>query len=173
MYNHSVTKATMAVIVAAITFVSGVQFYQHRHYQLPIVAGPGVTKVINLSDYCESLRGSGADTKVFFLQGKEEGGKVLIMANTHSTEVDAILAALIFIENATVEKGTLIVIPQLNSSASSHRVTQVGVALPRWISGRIRMFTCIILTNSCCPFWMHETPTAPGPAVRMARSWSG
>lgn len=121
-------KTIYLAVVGALTALAAVQFYQHRHYQLPIVAGPGVTKVTNLSDYCESLRGTMADTKVFFLEGKEPGGKVLVMANTHATEIDAILAALIFIENAVVEKGTVIIIPQFNHSAS--RTTKPGDGYP-------------------------------------------
>ncbi|MCK6560077.1 succinylglutamate desuccinylase/aspartoacylase family protein [candidate division KSB1 bacterium] len=121
-------KTIYLAVVGALTALAAVQFHQHRHYQLPIVAGPGVTKVTNLSDYCESLRGTMADTKVFFLEGKEPGGKVLVMANTHATEIDAILAALIFIENAVVEKGTVIIIPQFNHSAS--RTTKPGDGYP-------------------------------------------
>jgi len=121
-------KTIYIAVVGTLTALAAVQFYQHRHYQLPILAGPGVTKVSRLSDYCESLRGTMADTKVFFLEGKEPGGKVLVMANTHATEIDAILAALIFIENAVVEKGTVIVIPQFNHSAS--RTTKPGDGYP-------------------------------------------
>jgi len=47
---------------------------------IPIVAGPGVTKIVKLSDYCEGLKGTFGDTNVFFLEGKEEGGKVLVIA---------------------------------------------------------------------------------------------
>ncbi len=121
-------KTIYIAVVGTLTALAAVQFYQHRHYQLPILAGPGVTKVTHLSDYCESLRGTMADTKVFFLEGKQPGGKVLVMANTHATEIDAILAALIFIENAVVEKGTVIVIPQFNHSAS--RTTKPGDGYP-------------------------------------------
>src|SRR5574341_229216 len=128
MSHNRITKAIFAVIIGAITIISGVQFYQHRHYQLPIIAGPGVTKVANLSDYCESLRGTMADTKVFFLEGKENGGKALLMASTHSHEIDAILSALIFIENAVVDRGTVIIIPQFNNSAS--RNTKPGDGYP-------------------------------------------
>lgn len=144
MSRNPKTKILFVVMIGAMTIIAGVQFYQHRHYQLPIVAGPGVTKVINLSDYCESIKGTLADTKVFFLEGKEAGGKVLLMANTHSNEIDAILAALIFIENAVVEKGTLIVIPQFNNSAS--RNTKPGDGYPlffeiptAWGSKKFRM----------------------------------
>jgi predicted deacylase len=128
MSRNRIIQALFAAIIGGMTAISAVQFYQHRHYELPIVAGPGVTKVINLSDYCESLKGTMADTKVFFLEGKEEGGKVLIMASTHSNEIDAILTALIFIENADVEKGTVMIIPQLNNSAS--RNTKPGDGYP-------------------------------------------
>lgn len=128
MSRNRITKAIFAVITGAMTVISGVQFYQHRYYEIPIVAGPGVTKVADLSDYCESLKGTMADTKVFFLEGKEAGGKVLIMANTHSNEIDAILTALIFIENAVVEKGTVMIIPQFNNSAS--RNTKPGDGYP-------------------------------------------
>jgi predicted deacylase len=124
-------KPVFLAIVGAMAIVAGVQFYQHRHYELPIVAGAGVTKVVNLSEYGEGLRGTMADTKVFFLEGREEGGKVLIMANTHSNETDAILAALIFIENAVVDKGTLIIIPQFNNSGS--RTTKPGDGYPLYL----------------------------------------
>lgn len=128
MSPNRITKATFAVMVGALTAMSGVQFYQQRYFEIPIVAGPGVTKVVNLSKYCESLQGTMADTKVFFLEGKETGGKALVMAGTHSNEIDAILTALIYIENAVVEQGTVIIIPQLNNSAS--RNTKPGDGYP-------------------------------------------
>jgi len=128
MSRTAIVKTLFALITGGITAVSGVQFYQHRHHQLPIVAGPGVTRVTDLSEYGAGLKGTMADTKVFFLEGKEPGGKALVMANTHANEPDGILAALIFIENAVVEKGTLLVIPQFNHSAS--RNTRPGDGYP-------------------------------------------
>lgn len=128
MAGNWTIKSIFITVIFAITIISSVQFYQHRHYQLPIVAGPGVTKVINLSDYCESLKGIMADTKVFFLEGKQPAGKVLIMGNTHSNEPAALLTALVFIENAVVEKGTVIIIPQFNNSGS--RNTKPGDGYP-------------------------------------------
>ncbi len=144
MSRTGMAKTLFALITGAITFVSGVQFYHHRHHQLPIVAGPGVTGVVDLSRYGAGLKGTMADTKVFLLEGREPGGKALIMADTHANEPDGILAALIFIENAVVEKGTLIVIPQFNNSAS--RYTRPGDGYPlfyeiptRWGGKKLRM----------------------------------
>jgi len=121
-------KFVFIAIILIVTIISGIQFYQHRHFQLPIVTGSGVTKVARLSDYCESLKGSMADTYIFFMEGKEPGGKVLLMGNTHSNEPASLLASLIFLENAVVEKGTVIIIPQFNNSGS--RNTKPGDGYP-------------------------------------------
>ncbi len=123
-----ILKTVYIVIFLFVVVLSGVQFYQHRHYDLPIVAGPGVTKVVKLSTYNPSIKGTIADTNVFFLEGKEPGGKALLIANTHSNEPAAILTALICIENAVPEKGTLIVIPQFNNSGG--RNTKPGDGYP-------------------------------------------
>lgn len=144
MFRNWGIKFVFVTIVIAIMVISGIQFYQHRHYQLPIVAGPGVTKVGRLSDYCESLKGTMGDTNVFFLEGKEEGGKMLMIGNTHSNEPAAILTSLVFIENAIVEKGTLIIIPQFNNSGSRNTKPGDGYLLffdiqTRWGSKRFRM----------------------------------
>ena len=69
---------------------------------------------------------------------------MLIMANTHSNEPAALLATLIFMENAIVEKGTLILIPMFNHSGS--RNTRPGDGYPLyfeiptdWGSKKLRM----------------------------------
>lgn len=128
MAREWVIKAVMIASVTALMIAASVQFYQHRHYRILIVAGPGITKVEKLSAYAKGLEGTIADTHVFFLQGKEEGGKALIIANTHSNEPAALLTALVFLENAVVEKGTLIIIPCFNNSGS--RNTKPGDGYP-------------------------------------------
>ncbi len=128
MSREWIIKTILLLIILVLMIFPGLQLYNHRHHEIPIVAGPGVTHVSKLSDYCQGLKGTKADTSVFFLEGKEEGGKVLIMANTHANEPAAILTALIFIENAVVEKGTVIIIPNFNNSAS--RNTRPGDGYP-------------------------------------------
>jgi len=139
-----IVKSILLLIIIALMTVAGVQLYKHRHFRMPVVAGPGVTKVSKLSDYTEGLKGTVADTNVFHLEGKEEGGKIIIIANTHSNEPAAILTALIFIENAVVDKGTLIIIPEFNNSAG--RNTRPGDGYPLyyeiptdWGSKKFRM----------------------------------
>lgn len=144
MSNPWKFKLIWIVVFGAIVILSGVQFYRHRHHRLPLVAGPGVTRVAMLSDWCENLKDTPGDTRVFIMEGKEPGGKLLMMGNTHSNEPAAILASLIFIENAVIEKGTLYVVPQFNNSGS--RNTKPGDGYPlyfdiptAWGSKRFRM----------------------------------
>lgn len=137
-------KSAGIALTAALLLISGIQLFRHRHHRLPIVAGPGVTRVAFLSDYGPGLKGTMADTPVFFLESGRPGGKALVMANTHANEPGGILAALILIENAAVESGTLIVIPQFNHSAG--RTTRPGDGYPLyfdiqtpWGAKRFRM----------------------------------
>jgi hypothetical protein len=111
-------KVFFAGLVFLLMVAAAIPFYRHRHFRVPVVAGPGVTKVIKLSQFLPNLKGTAADTDVFFLEGKEPGGKVLVMADSHANEPAGLLASLIMIENAVVEKGTLIVIPVFNRSGS-------------------------------------------------------
>ncbi len=122
------TKAVFGLIFLGLVIPAGLDLYRHRHFDLTIVAGPGVTRVVGLSNYGPRLRGTIGDTLVFVLEGKEEGGKALVMANTHANEPEGLLAALVMIENAVVEQGTLFIIPQFNHSAS--RNTKPGDGYP-------------------------------------------
>ncbi|MBN1273326.1 MAG: succinylglutamate desuccinylase/aspartoacylase family protein [Candidatus Aminicenantes bacterium] len=128
MSREWMIKIVLIVLLAAGTTLAGIQLFRQRHFDVPMVAGPGVTRTAKLSDYSPGLKGTMADTTVFFLEGNEEGGKALIMANTHSNEPASLLAALIFLENAVVEKGTLIIIPQFNNSGG--RNTRPGDGYP-------------------------------------------
>lgn len=127
-----IAKAALAALTAAVMAAGGLPLYEHRHFQIPFVKGSGVTRTAWLSDYSPGLRGTMADTRVFFLEGRNPGGKILILANTHANEPASLLAALIFLENARVEQGTLILIPQFNHSAS--RNTRPGDGYPLYFA---------------------------------------
>jgi predicted deacylase len=134
-------KSALIVIALVASILGGVPLYRHRHYRTPVVAGPGVTKVIKLSEFVPRLKGTMADADVFILEGTEPGGKVLVMANTHANEPAGLLATIIMIENAVVEKGTLIIIPEFNNSGSLN--TKPGDGYPLYYDiptewGRVR-----------------------------------
>jgi predicted deacylase len=128
MTRLGLIKSVLLVLFLIFMFSGGADLYRHRHFLIPAVAGPGVTRVGRLSEYGPGLRGTLADTFVYFLEGKAAGGKALLMSNTHANEPEGLLATLLFIENAVVEKGTLIIIPQFNHSAS--RTTRPGDGYP-------------------------------------------
>lgn len=99
------------VIILAIISLGSVYFLRQR-IEAPIVSGPGVTKISMLSDYFEGLKGSRADTEVYFLEGEMPGGTMLLLCGTHPCEPDTLLSAVMFIENAIVKAGRLIVVPR-------------------------------------------------------------
>jgi hypothetical protein len=128
MKRLGIIKGVLVLVFLVFLIQGGNRLYRHRHYDVPLVAGPGVTRVARLSDFGPGLKGTMADTWVYFLEGKEPGGKALLMSNTHANEPEGLMAAAIVIENAVVEQGTLIVIPQFDHSASIN--TRAGDGYP-------------------------------------------
>lgn len=79
--------------------------------------GPGVTEIRLLSNYHPGLAGTPGDTLVYILQGDQPGGTAVVAGGTHANEIAGIMAAILLVENARVEQGTLIVVPHANNSA--------------------------------------------------------
>lgn len=125
-------KIITALIFLIFLIAGGWPFKKHRDFPVEIVCGPGVTDIKKLSDFFPALKGSVADTYVFVLEGKEPGGKALIMGNTHANEPEGMLSVALMIENAMVEKGTLYLIPFFNRSASLN--TRPGEGYPLYFS---------------------------------------
>ena len=124
----TVRKAAVAVLGAALLTLSGLSFYRSRHLREPLVAGPSVVKVLTLSDYFAGVKGTTNDAHVYVLEGRDPGGTILLLGGTHPEEPAGRLVCWIFAENATVEKGRLLIIPSANRSAST--VTRLGGAYP-------------------------------------------
>lgn len=99
-----------------------------QHDIEPIVQGPGVTRVVKLSNYFNGLEGIPGDTDVYILEGKSPGGNMLVLGGTHPTEPAGTLTAILLIENVQVETGKLIVIPHAN--ASGFTWTEPGLGHP-------------------------------------------
>ena len=80
--------------------------------------GAAVTKLRWLSDYLPGLEGTPGDTPVYVLRGAEPGGTALILGGTHPGEMAGVLSAVLLVERAEAVRGTLIVVPHANNSAS-------------------------------------------------------
>jgi predicted deacylase len=144
MKRAGLFKILLAALTAGLLAWGGLPLYRHRHFGVAVVKGPGVGQVRALSDFSPGLEGTGAHTLIFVLRGRELGGKAVILGGTHANEPEGMLASLIFIENAVVEKGTLYIIPFFNRSGS--RTTRPGDGYPLyfdvptdWGARRFRM----------------------------------
>ena len=114
-----------------VALMSGRDFAA-MHVRDPIVPGPGVTSQGRLSDYLPALQATPGDSGVYFLEGEEPGPTVLALGGVHPNEIAGVLAAIVFVENARVEQGRLIVVPRSNESAFTH--SSPGQAAPRYVS---------------------------------------
>jgi len=128
MKRDALSKTALAVAFVALCLWGGLPLARHRGFEVPVVKGPGVTAVHRLSEFSPGLKGTAADTNVYVLEGRQPGGKALLIGNTHANEPEGMLSAIIYIENAVVEKGTLYIIPFFNNSGS--RNTRPGDGYP-------------------------------------------
>lgn len=82
---------------------------------------PSLTpEVRHLGDYCATLRKTTADAPVYIFDSGVEGGTILLVGGTHSNESAAILSLFVLMENLELDKGRVIVIPEVNLSALSN-----------------------------------------------------
>lgn len=120
----------IAVMLALIAYSSVI--FAAKHKTDDIVKGLGVTDMGRLSDYFSDLKNTPGDTDVYYMEGKEPGGTLLLLGGIHPNEPAGMLASVLFIENVSVEKGRVIVIPQVNASAFSHQ--DPGQGAPNYFS---------------------------------------
>jgi hypothetical protein len=123
-----VQKVGVGIIGLILLVSSGASFYHGRHLREPLVLGPGVTAVKRLGDYFAGVKGTANDSSLYFLDGKEPGGTLLVLGGSHPEEPAGRLVAWILAENAVVEKGRLIVVPSANRSATT--ATRLGGGYP-------------------------------------------
>ena len=135
MKRHHITALVVSLAALAACAASAVRFLDHRKPEA-IVRGKGVREVRMLSDWLPDLGGSPGDTEVYVLEGTAPGGSMLVLGGTHPNEPSGFLSAVLLIENASVSRGTLYVLPRANNSGFTHNDPQEGapekysIALP-------------------------------------------
>jgi len=114
-----VRNACLLVIVALSLpgFAAQVAVPAGAPVEHDIRPGPGVTATKMLSAYAPGLANTPGDTKVYVLGGPEAGATVFVAGGTHGNEIAGIMAAVVLVERARVQKGRLIVVPHANNSA--------------------------------------------------------
>jgi hypothetical protein len=127
-----IIKGIALAIWIGVLISSGIAFAQHRNYKETVVLGEAVTQVKTLGDYFEPLKGTTNDCNIYILDSGVPGGTLLIMGAVHAEEPATNLAAQVFVENAGVSEGRLIVAIHENRSAST--VTRPGDAYPQFFN---------------------------------------
>lgn len=127
--RQHVSGITILIIVCLVTAAAAVTFRAGRADTSdawgPFATATPVTAK-KLSDYLPTLAGTPGDTGVFVLKGAQPGGTVMVLGGTHGDEVAGVVAAILLLENAQVQQGTLIVVPRANNSAATHGLPQEG-----------------------------------------------
>jgi hypothetical protein len=124
-YGNRWTATGLLGAVAITVFLVALEFMAMWE-DPPLYPGPGVTGQGRLSDYFPDIEDSWADTDVYFLEGEEAGGTVLILGGTHPNEPASSLTAIAMLENAVVTQGRLIVIPRAAHSGFTATDPQEG-----------------------------------------------
>ncbi|MBS7525178.1 succinylglutamate desuccinylase/aspartoacylase family protein [Fusibacter paucivorans] len=130
MQRKHITGFICLAVALVVMVITGRNFLSLKDLGT-IVPGPGVTEQKMLSAYFDGIEGTNMDTEVYIMEGSSPGGKMLILGGTHGNEPSGYLSAIAFIENATVESGTVYVIPYTNHSGMTHNDPQE--ASPQYI----------------------------------------
>lgn len=113
--NSRYRAAFYAALVAVASSVAGSDFVQQHHAE-PIRPSFALTQARQLSDYQPNLRDSNGDSDLYFFDGRQPGGTLLVVGGAHPNEPAGYIAALLLVENLQVERGRVIVLPRGNSS---------------------------------------------------------
>ena len=118
-----------AALVAILLAFSVPSFMIARSQEDVIVKGPGVTRVVRLSEYYDGLKGTNGDTDVYIMEGSEPGATVFVFGGVHSNEPSGALSAILLVETAVVKQGRLIVIPHANASGMGYTASREGTPM--------------------------------------------
>jgi len=96
------------------------------HQKEAVYPGAGLSSKKTLSDYLPALKNTHGDTEVYVFRGKEKGGHLLIVGGTHPNEPAGFITAVLLVENISVKRGSVFIIPRANGSGFSHSDPQEG-----------------------------------------------
>ena len=120
--GNRTTALLLLGIALVVSFIVGREFMDQ--WKEDTIAPLPAFERRMLSDYFPGLKESGMDTPVFVQRGSKPGGSVLVLGGTHPNEPSSYMTAVLLLENAKVEKGSLFVIPFGNISGFSNTLTQ-------------------------------------------------
>lgn len=104
-------------MAGVIVYLSSI--FLAQRIEEPLYPSAALTEMKMLSEFYPDLKGTDVDTEVFIFRGEKPGASMLVLGGTHPTEPSGIISATMIMENASVDEGTLYVIPRVNKSALS------------------------------------------------------
>jgi predicted deacylase len=113
-------ESLIPYLVLFFAFSGGIALAIEEEIRHDIRPGPGITAVTHLSNYLPSLAKTPGDSEVYIMEGKEKGGTIFVAGGTHGNEIAGMMAAIVLVEHAQVQKGRLIVLPHANNSAVTY-----------------------------------------------------
>jgi hypothetical protein len=114
--NIQVSKIIVLVIAGFVLLKAAIDF-RKMHTPEELFPGDNLTKIGQLSDYFDGIKGTDGDTDIYFFDSGKEGATVFLAGGTHPNEPAGYIAAVVMLENIKVDKGRVIIIPRLNNSA--------------------------------------------------------
>ena len=127
--KYKASALTASVLLLAAVAVAAVSARSYLQMRSPsggidrVVPQQGFVKQ-RLSDWFDGVRDTPADTDVYIQKGAEDGGTVLVLGGTHANEPAGVIAAVLMLERAKVERGRLIIVPYANMMGRSHTFPQ-------------------------------------------------
>jgi hypothetical protein len=117
----------LLIATLAVCAIASRDFLAARHDE-PLYPSKALTAHKHLSDYFSAIKGRRADGDVFIFDSEVPGGTLVVLGGTHPNEAAGFLATDVLIENVSITRGRLIVIPRANHSAFTH--TEPGEGHP-------------------------------------------
>jgi succinylglutamate desuccinylase/aspartoacylase family protein len=108
------------LILTALVCLQAGRSFRSMHHPDPIYPSEGRSSRRLLSSYFPPLLGTAADTDVYLFEGRQPGGRLLILGGSHPNEPAGFIAAVLITENLAVQKGSVLLVPQANLSGFSH-----------------------------------------------------
>lgn len=120
--GNTYTAGILLVAALVICLITGNAFSKGKDMDF-VSPLPGFEKKM-LSDYFGGLKGHAMDTPVYVQNGPEDGGSVMILGGTHPNEPSGYMSAILMLENASVNRGRLFIVPFANISGFTNTLAQ-------------------------------------------------
>jgi predicted deacylase len=128
-------RRVVLVVASIVLMIAGTtEIRALRRYRETVVVSEAFTRRVPLSMFFRGIAGTRMDTSVYVFDSGVPGGSALVLGGAHAYEPAGVMAAYVIMENVSVTKGRVFVIPRANESAST--LGMLGNAYPAFFHVR-------------------------------------